>query len=452
MAVLLESVIKQEELDVEPQRVSFRDLIAESGSHREKFIHYLPDGALPREEKEKKPPELTLEEIHHRRLEAIERETYQKAFAAGEEAGLALGEQAMEREMGRLLPQFEAVLRQLDGLPKRIFASAERFLVETSILLVRELVAHELSVNPEELLHRVQRLLNQAAGRRDIVIYVAPDSAALLQQLPGFEKLRIEADGSVGPGSVRMSSDFGGMEDDLERQLADMEAGIRSYLVDRLRSSGAEDMATAVTQYGERLAAQGRELFVPGVAAPVAGNRQAVVADVAAPAAQAGEGAWRSSAASAVGAVRLEEIADALADQAQGHEEQWHPSRSGSSLVGSILAEEDAAYDEEDDASYMEETIVSTAFSPRVSNNQWSESAEEPVAAEQGSAAALDEPVAEVLPEVEGGVEDSDHVSMAGIDLEGLAESESAALAALARMAAEAQEAAVPKKEDDEVA
>jgi hypothetical protein len=41
---------------------------------------------------------------------------------------------------------------------------------------------------------------------------------------------------------------------------------------------------------------------------------------------------------------------------------------------------------------------------------------------------------------------------MAGIDLEGVAESESAVLAALAKMAAEAQEASVPEKDDDEVA
>ncbi|MBF0127826.1 MAG: nucleoside triphosphate pyrophosphohydrolase, partial [Magnetococcales bacterium] len=76
-------------------------------------------------------PKIAEEELHQRRLETIEREAYQRAFAAGEEAGLALGEQTMEQEMARLLPQFETVLRQLDGLPRRVFAGAERFLVET---------------------------------------------------------------------------------------------------------------------------------------------------------------------------------------------------------------------------------------------------------------------------------------------------------------------------------
>ncbi|WP_130470624.1 FliH/SctL family protein [Candidatus Magnetaquicoccus inordinatus] len=452
MAVVSDSVIKQEELDVEPQRVSFRDLLADAGAQREKFVHFLPDGSLPGSEQESKPPELSVDELHRRRLEAIERETYQKAFAAGEEAGLALGEQAMEREMSRLLPQFEAVLRQLDGLPKRIFASAERFLLETAITLTRELVAHELTINPEEISHRVQRLLEQAAGRRDIVIYVAPDSAALLQQLPGFEKLRIEADGSVGPGSVRMTSDFGGMEDDLERQLADMEAGIRSFLLDRLLASGNEDIATATTVYASRLAAQGRPLHLPAVKpaaaiqphAGVAAAPQVPAAAAAAGAARADEGAWRSSAASAVGAVRLEEIAGALAEQERDQEEGWHhPSRSGSSLVGSFL-------DEEDDASYMEETIVSTALSGRVSASHWAESEAEQdgaTALEDGAAVGLEElPLVEEQDFVSGG-EEQDAVD-GGPD--GLKASAGASLAedeaALAQLAAESL------KEDDEVA
>ncbi|MBF0183510.1 MAG: hypothetical protein HQM06_03845 [Magnetococcales bacterium] len=353
MSVVFETVIKQEELDVEPQRVSFRDLVAAAGDRGEAFVPLLPNGRVPELDKGDKPPELSVDELHLRRLETIERETYQKAFAAGEEAGLALGEQTMEREMARLLPQFESVLRQLDGLPKRVFASAESFLVETAIMLTRELVAHELSINPQEISHRVNRLLEQAAGRRDMVIYVAPDSAALLQQIPGLAKLRIEGDATVGLGSVRLVSDFGGMEDNLERQLADMEAGLRSFLQDRLQSSGNEDLAAASAQYAQRLAAQGRPLVLPtGM-----DNQEVKAAQAAAPMLPAAP-----AVASAIGAVRLEEIADAVAEQVQ--EEAWHhPSRSGSSLVGSFL--------DEDEASYMEETIVSTALTGRINSSHW---------------------------------------------------------------------------------
>ena len=242
-----EGIVKREDLDVLPQRVLFKDLV--SGDGRDdggKFVRFMSGGRVPKKKAVPKELEITQEEIHRQRLDAIERETYTKTFASAEKAAMALGEEAMEREIARVLPQFEAVLRQLDGLPKRIFAGAERFLVETSIALTRELLAHELTVNPQGIVDRVQRILDQSSGRHEIVIYVSPGNAELLLRLGRFDQLRIEADPNVAPGSVRMESDFGGMEDNLEQQLAEVESGLRSYLQDRLISSGCEDMAEAV--------------------------------------------------------------------------------------------------------------------------------------------------------------------------------------------------------------
>ncbi|MBF0161203.1 MAG: hypothetical protein HQL88_02850 [Magnetococcales bacterium] len=319
MAVVLDGIIKQEDLESAPRRVSFQELVGDNNrQHGETFVRFLPDGRLPALQGAAKEPEISPEELHQRRLETIERETYQKAFAAGEEAGLALGEQAMEQEIARLLPQFESVLHQLDALPRRVFASAERFLVETAILLTRELLAHELTVNPEGIVHRVRRLLDQAAGRRDIVLYLAPDSAAILQNVGGFEKLRIEADAAIAPGSVRMESDFGGIEENLERQLADVEAGLRSYLQDRLQNSGCEDIALSAKYSAERAAARNRELSPLVKKSP---DREAFNPPVA---------PQESAPSSAVG---LAEIAGALAD-AQEHEEAWPDAHSVASAQG----------------------------------------------------------------------------------------------------------------------
>ena len=244
MTVALEEIIKQEDLDVAPQRMLFKDLV--SGGGRNKSGEFLPLGSDVRKPKGEEPPEepvISQEELDRQRREIIDRETYAKAFAAAEKAAMALGEQMVERELARILPQFESVLRQLDGLPQRVFAGAERFLVETVITLMGELFAHELSVNPQGIANRVQRLLEQSAGRRDIVIYVSPDAVELLQRLGKFEALRIEADPTVAPGSVRMESDFGGLEDNLPQQLADMMAGIRAIFNGRLKTSGCDDVS-----------------------------------------------------------------------------------------------------------------------------------------------------------------------------------------------------------------
>ncbi|MEO5340457.1 MAG: FliH/SctL family protein [Magnetococcus sp. MYC-9] len=369
MAVFLDGIIKQEDLDVVPRRVSFRELVGDEHPHRgDTFVQFLPDGRLP-EQPHAKEPEVSQEELHQRRLETIERETYQKAFAAGEEAGLALGEETMEREIARLLPQFESVLHQLDLLPKRVFASAERFLVETAILLTRELLTHELTVNPEGIVHRVRRLLDQAVGRRDIVLHLAPDSATILQNLSGFEKLRIEADPDMAPGSVRMESDFGGIEDNLERQLAEVEAGLRSYLQDRLQTSGCEDLVESARQSAEQSAIENRKaspLVKPSPAREQPASPPAQRRDVPEP-----------PAAAPVG---LAAIAGALADELhqnggwpdEGEEGEprsvaaapWDETVvSRGAVWPGMVAESAADAQSEEDAS-LEETVVSLIPGP----------------------------------------------------------------------------------------
>ncbi|MEO5362251.1 MAG: FliH/SctL family protein [Magnetococcus sp. DMHC-8] len=369
MAVVLDGIIKQEDLDVLPQRVSFQDLVGEENRRSgDAFVRFLPGGRLPARPDEQKAPDISSEELQQRRLETIERETYQKAFAAGEEAGLALGEQTMEREMARLLPQFESVLRQLDGLPKRVFASAERFLVETAILMTRELLAHELTVDPEEIAHRVRRVLDQAAGRRDIIIYLAPDSAALLQNLGSFDKLRIEADPHAAPGSVRMESDFGGIEDNLERQLADMEAGLRAYLQDRLQASGCDDLAASAAQFARQDAINHRALSLPvrpsAVSSPPV-HSMIPPLEPEQPRAAAGRSA------------PLGAIAAALAED-QDHDAAWPPEQAGG-------PEEEV--DEEEDSAFMEATVVSTATS-RMAAVQWGQGRDEDFYARSGDPAA----------------------------------------------------------------
>ena len=248
MAGALEGIIKREDLDTPPQRVLFKDLVRHDsqGGVGDLFVPCAPDGRAPRQKETlSQEPAVSQEALDHRRREAIERETYQKAFAEAEKAGLALAEQSMERQLALVLPQFESALRELDGLPKRIFASAERLLVETAITLMRELLGHELTVHPEGIVDRVRRILAQSAGRRDIVIHVSPEHAALLARLSTFENLRIEADPAIAPGSVRMESDFGGMEDNLPQQLADMALGLRHYFRDRMKTLGCEDIAEA---------------------------------------------------------------------------------------------------------------------------------------------------------------------------------------------------------------
>ncbi|MBF0370420.1 MAG: hypothetical protein HQL52_13285 [Magnetococcales bacterium] len=224
--------------------LSYAELVAREAPKRSGFLPYQADGKLHRPAPPKKPPAIPPEVLEKKRLEKLEKEVYQKAFAAGEKAGLALGEQKMQQEMDLLLPQLQSILDELETLPGRVFAASERFMVETAIVLVRELVAHELSLEPERINARIQRLLTQVANRREVVVHLAPHLAELMGNLNGFENLRFEANPTVPPGSVRVESDFGGVEDNLGSRLQEMESGMRAALVDRLEEQGYRGMVT----------------------------------------------------------------------------------------------------------------------------------------------------------------------------------------------------------------
>ncbi|MBF0308862.1 MAG: hypothetical protein HQL56_04975 [Magnetococcales bacterium] len=218
----------------EHRRVSYAEILGRQQFERPGFVPLRSDGSRPVPEPEPEIPDIPEEEIRQRRMEKLERETYLRVFAAAEKAGMEMGEQLMRQRMDAVLPRMESILRELEKLPGRVMVSAERFLVETLITLVQELLGHELSVNRQGLQARVRRLLKQVDEANRIVIRVAPEDVDLLAGLPEFATLRIERANNVPPGSVRLESDFGGVEDRLDLQLQTVSDGLRSYLRERL--------------------------------------------------------------------------------------------------------------------------------------------------------------------------------------------------------------------------
>ncbi|MBF0628250.1 MAG: hypothetical protein HQL91_08510 [Magnetococcales bacterium] len=237
-------IIKAEAGATEFRRIGIQELLdAPQQTKREHFLRFRPDGRLPVVVPPKKEPEISPEELQARRMEQMEREIYQKVFAAAESAGLKAGEERMEREIQALIPRLEGVLANLEQLHVRILAASERYLVETALVLTRELLAAELSLHPEVVAARVKRILARAAGRKALVVRVSPGNARVLSRMKAFANLRIEADELLSPGAVHLESDFGGLEDNLELQLKEVELSMREHLQERLDAIGVEDIA-----------------------------------------------------------------------------------------------------------------------------------------------------------------------------------------------------------------
>ena len=76
-------------------------------------------------------------------LSEIEREAYEKAFAAGQQSGLQMAEKKTEL----IAKRFARSLEELGSLREKLIKAAERDLVELSIEIAKKLVHREIQID-----------------------------------------------------------------------------------------------------------------------------------------------------------------------------------------------------------------------------------------------------------------------------------------------------------------
>lgn len=159
---------------------------------------------LPAEEQRMQELERMLQEAQGR-AEIMEREAYDKAYAAGEKAGMALGakraEQSLE-QLDRLLQQAEEQVRNLsDACNDTVLDIAQT---------VIEHVLNELGDQRYEMmLAAVQRAALQLPSVSDLLLLVNSDDMAVFERLmqeEGIGKWRVRAQVDVAPGCCRLIS------------------------------------------------------------------------------------------------------------------------------------------------------------------------------------------------------------------------------------------------------
>jgi flagellar assembly protein FliH len=158
-----------------------------------------------------------------RSADHIEREAYEKAFAAGEKAGFEMGEQKAQV----LIEKVEALINELATLKQRIAKEVEPQCVELAVSIARKIIIKELTVKPEEIIRMVKEALLKLERTGQVTIKVNPALYDFFtRHKPDIVKIHpdivIDADPSVSRfGTVVM----GPVEDvvtDLDEQLKNL--------------------------------------------------------------------------------------------------------------------------------------------------------------------------------------------------------------------------------------
>ncbi len=138
------------------------------------------------------------------RAEIVEREAYDKAYVAGEKAGLALGEKRAEQ----IVEAMEECLKRAENESAAMRQSCVDAIVDISQLVVEQLVGELLDQQKETLFKAAKRAAEQLPEVASLKVAVSPDDLQTFERLMQEERpdWRLYADPSIAAGTCRLVS------------------------------------------------------------------------------------------------------------------------------------------------------------------------------------------------------------------------------------------------------
>lgn len=132
-------------------------------------------------------------------LEEMERDAYEKGFAAGEKAGLEMGAQKAEV----LLSRIERMIREIEEYRTRIIEEIEPQLLELSSDIARKVILEELSLKPELMVAIVREAMRKLERTGPITIKMNPAVQELFKRLkPQLLEIHPDIVFDIDPSSV----------------------------------------------------------------------------------------------------------------------------------------------------------------------------------------------------------------------------------------------------------
>lgn len=163
---------------------------------------------------------------------AIEKEAYERGFAAGEKAGFELGRQKADV----LFSGIAKVLDRLSTLKKSLCAPCEKEMVELTIAISKKVIQRELEIKKETVLECVKAALKSVVAGGEITIKANPKDLAVLLQYKGeiakygdgVKGVKLEADESVARGGCLIDTNFGEIDASMDSVMAEIEEKLKS--------------------------------------------------------------------------------------------------------------------------------------------------------------------------------------------------------------------------------
>lgn len=163
--------------------------------------------------------------------EAVEREAFERGYAAGEKAGMEMAEQ----KAAVLLEHLERLLQEIQGLKEQLLEELEPQLLFLALTVARKVIHGELETRPDLVVNLIREGVKKMEAVGPLTVKVPPALYDFLgerrERLQAeFPGLRFESDPKAPPGGAVVRSPSQEVRTDPDFLL--------SHLVEALRNPG----------------------------------------------------------------------------------------------------------------------------------------------------------------------------------------------------------------------
>ena len=163
------------------------------------------------------------------RAEVMEREAYDKAYAAGEKAGMALGAKRAEQS----LEHFDTLLQQAEAQVRNLSDACNDTVLDIAQAVIEHALGELGEQRYEMMLASVQRAALQMPSVSDLLLLVNPDDMGVFERLikeDNIGKWRLRAQADVPSGCCRLVSQQQDIQIDPEQAIKTMIEQLRMRL------------------------------------------------------------------------------------------------------------------------------------------------------------------------------------------------------------------------------
>lgn len=165
----------------------------------------------------------------------------EKAFQEGYQEGVASAREAMQADILKTSQECQQMLEEARKTKLDMFRTSEADMLKVSLAVAKRIIASEVTTNPNVVYSILQEALSYIDQPDNLTLYVNQKDLETVLELMQTNSLSdisnkatldVQVDNRISPGGLRLDSEVGTVDAQLETRLANVEKAFQEVLQD----------------------------------------------------------------------------------------------------------------------------------------------------------------------------------------------------------------------------